>query len=49
MLRCVVLRDRMSDEVVEALDVVDVDMVQVHGPLSNGLVDDASRTGTYTS
>ncbi len=45
LLRCVVVRDQGEREVVEVLDVVDVDMVQVHGPLSNGLVDTLRERG----
>lgn len=38
LLRCVVVRDQAEHEVLEVLDVVEVDMIQVHGPLSAGLL-----------
>lgn len=45
LLRCVVVRDQAAHEVLEVLDVVDVDIVQVHGPLGAGLLDSLRERG----
>jgi phosphoribosylanthranilate isomerase len=45
LLRCVVVRHQDEHEVLEVLDVVDVDMVQVHGPLGAGLIDALRERG----